>query len=129
MNPIRHTNDTMVWLNKLNAFQSVDDIRHSLTARDPAFDTGRLKQLAVVGAAGEGHRLVDLCGKLGIKVIAVCDDTPSKQGVQVGSVKVQSMEALTGLDRETPVIIASHRVLRAAERLSTMGFRHVAPFA
>jgi len=126
---IRPTNNKIVWHDKLNSFHSVQDMRQWLAARDPVFDTRRLKQLAVVGAAGEGIRLVELCGRKGIDVVAVCDDNPSKQGVQVGSVKVQPIEALMGLDRQMPVMIASHRVLRAAERLSTMGFRHVVPFA
>jgi FkbM family methyltransferase len=33
------------------------------------------------------------------------------------------------LDRATPIVIASHRVLSAAERLSRLGFKAVAPFA
>ena len=68
---IRPTNNKIVWLDKLNSFHSVQDMRQWLAARDPVFDTRRLKQLAVVGAAGEGIRLVELCGRKGIDVVAV----------------------------------------------------------
>jgi FkbM family methyltransferase len=39
------------------------------------------------------------------------------------------MRELAQLDRATPIVIASHRVLGAAERLSRLGFAAVAPFA
>jgi len=96
---IRPTNNKIVWLDKLKSFHSVQDMRQWLAARDAVFDTGRLKRLAVVGAADEGIRLVDLCGNLGIDVVALCDDNPSKQGVQVGSVMVQPIGALMDFDR------------------------------
>jgi FkbM family methyltransferase len=119
----------MAWADQLNSFSSVEGMRHWLTARDPVFDFQSLKRLAVLGAAEEGVRLVELCGKHGIDVLTVADDNPKRQGLQVGCAKVAPVDALVSLDRQTPIVIASHRVLKATERLRMMGFQHVAPFA
>ena len=119
----------MAWLNRLATFNSVAEMRAWLTARDPAFDPKCLKQIVVVGAADEGLRLVELCGKHKIEVVAICDDNPKKQGLKVGATAVKPVDVLKDANRDIPVIIASHRVLKALERLKGMGFRHVAPFA
>ncbi len=122
-------NPAMVWLNKLTEFNSVAEMRAWLTARDPVFDPKCLEKIVVVGAADEGLRLVELCGQRGIEVVAICDDNPKKQGLKVGTTPVTPVDMLKGANRDIPVIIASHRVLKAAERLKGMGFLHVAPFA
>lgn len=119
----------MIWLDQLNRFQSLPDMRDWLRARGSIFETSCIKRLVVVGAADEGMRLVELCGKHGIDVLAVADDNPSKQGIQIGRAKVVPVDALASFDRETPIIVASHRVLKAVQRLRAMEFRHVAPFA
>lgn len=119
----------MPWLDQLREFQSVAEMRAGLLARDAAFDPKHLQKIVVMGAADEGRRLVELCGKLKIEVAAVCDDNPKKQGLQVGATVVKPMDALKDIDRDIPVIIASHRVLKALERLQGMEFTHVAPFA
>ena len=119
----------MAWLNRLATFNSVAEMRAWLIARDPVFDPICLKQIVVVGAADEGLRLVELCDKHKIEVVAICDDNPKKQGLKVGATTVKPVDVLKDANRDIPVIIASHRVLKALERLKGMGFRHVAPFA
>ena len=39
------------------------------------------------------------------------------------------MQTLTELPKSTPVVIASHRVLRVTQRLRDLGFKTVVPFA
>src|SRR5581483_8062689 len=95
----------------------------------PAFDLKRLIQMAIVGAADEGLRLAELCDKHEIWITAICDDDPKKHGMKAGTITVKPVDALQDVDRDVPVIVASHRVLKALERLKGMGFRHVAPFA
>lgn len=119
----------MPWLDKLREFKSVAEMRAWLVAREPAFDPKRLIKMAIVGAADEGLRLAELCNRQKILIAAICDDNPNKQGLKVGTATVKSVNALQDTDRDVPVIIASHRVLKAQERLKGMGFRHVAPFA
>lgn len=119
----------MAWLSKLDTFKSVDEMRAWLTARNPLLNPKGLKRIVVVGAADEGLRLVELCGKRGVEVVAVCDDNLKKQGLSIGGTAVMPVDALKDIDRNLPVIIASHRVLKALERIRGMGFRHVAPFA
>lgn len=119
----------MPWLDKLHEFRSVTEMRAWLTASDPAFDPKRLIKIAIVGAADEGLRLAGLCGTQEIWITAICDDNPKKQGLKVGKLTVKPVDAVQDIDRDIPVIIASHRVLKALERLKGMGFKHVAPFA
>src|SRR5215467_14151095 len=119
----------MPWLRKLEQIRSVTEMCTELVASYPALDPKGLKKIAVVGAADEGLRLVELCGQRGIEVVALCDDNPKKHGLKAGDTAVKSVDALKEFDRDIPVIIASHRVLKAVERLKGMGFLHVAPFA
>ncbi len=119
----------MPWLDKLREFKSVAEMRAWLVARESAFDPKRLIKMAIVGAADEGLRLAELCNRQKILIAAICDDNPNKQGLKVGTATVKSVNALQDMDRDVSVIIASHRVLKAQERLKGMGFRHVAPFA
>ena len=119
----------MPWLEKLLEFESVDQMRAMLLAQNPAFSRKSLNKVVVVGAADEGLRFIQLCEEHAIEVVAVFDDHSQKIGLQIGRHNVNPMEMLEDVDRATPVIIASHRVLKGVERLKEMGFKYVAPFA
>ncbi len=62
-------------------------------------------------------------------MVAIADDHPSKHGKQIDGHIVEPVEALRRLDRATPIVIASHRVLGATERLRGLGHASVLPFA
>jgi FkbM family methyltransferase len=97
--------------------------------RHAAFEPSRLRRLAILGAAGEGQRLAALCGEHGIEIAAIIDDDPNRVATSIGGYRVAPSSALETLDRDCPIVIASHRVLKAAERLKAKGFSAVAPFA
>ena len=103
-------------------------LRERLAARWPAFAGDKLQELAIVGAADEGVRLARLCARRGIALRAVVDDNPKKQGETVHGTKVTPVDALAQLDRDVPVIVASHRSLKPVRRVRQMGFANVAPF-
>lgn len=126
---VSHTDKIMPSLVRLLAYPNAQAIREELRIRYPAFERDKLKNLAIVGAADEGKRLAALCEKLDIKIVAICDDNPAKLGTKIGSLTVMSSSTLDSLDRKLPIIIASHRVLKAASRLSELGFANVVPFA
>lgn len=117
----------MPWLDRLSTVPSVEAILVELRARHPGFVAPR--RIAVLGAADEGRRLVELCAAAGIEVAALVDDNPSLRGEVVDGVPVMPSDTLDELDRACPVVIASHRTLKAAQRLRESGFTHVAPFA
>ena len=117
------------WLARLGGHRSVAEVRQALAARYPAFTADHLRELAIVGAAEEGRRLLALCAERGIAVRGIVDDDPRKQTMRIDSHRVCPASSLDSLDRSTPVVVASHRVLRPVERLRGMGFTHVAPFA
>lgn len=119
----------MNWLDTLLSFSSSAEIRRWLVARNPVFDPEHLRKIIIVGAAEEGLRLLHLCHQQKILVLSIFDHNPKKQGSRLGNMTVRSLDMLEDVDREIPVIIASHRVLKALEHLKGMGFRHVAPFA
>ena len=114
---------------RLSQVRGVSDLRANLQQHYPAFDIRRLAEVAIVGAAGEGVRLAKLCGDQAVKILALVDDDPSKIGKEMAGHPVRPVSGLEQLDRGTPVVVASHRVLRATERLRALGFRTVLPFA
>jgi FkbM family methyltransferase len=116
-------------LDRLAAASSVADLRAGLRRHYPGFDVDNPQRIAVVGAAGEGARLAELCRAQGIALAALADDHPAKIGTQVAGTTVERVAELPRLDRATPIVIASHRVLGAAERLRAQGFATVLPFA
>jgi FkbM family methyltransferase len=111
------------------AASSVDQLLGAMQRHYPGLHVHHLQKIAIVGAAGEGGRLSELCRKRGIEVAAIADDHPSKVGTELDGRRVRPVSELDSLDRGMPVIIASHRVLSATERLRGLGFRLVLPFA
>lgn len=105
------------------------DLRGHLRQHYPAFDVDRISAIAILGAAGEGGRLADLCRAQGIGIAAVADDHPAKTGTDIAGQKVRPVTGLQEIDRSIPVVIASHRVLGATQRLRSFGFGTVLPFA
>ena len=47
----------------------------------------------------------------------------------IAGLQVMPIQTLAALPKSTPIIIASHRVLRVTQRLRELGFKHVVPFA
>jgi FkbM family methyltransferase len=116
-------------LSAIESAATPDVLRADLLARNPKFGPATLHEIAIIGAADEGNRLAALCAAHGIRVAAIADDDPAKVGTSVLDHRVVPTSALAGLDRATPMVIASHRVLGAVERLLSLGFSAVAPFA
>ena len=92
------------------------EVRRALAARYPAFTVDHLRELAIVGAADEGRRLLALCAERGIVVRGIVDDDPTKQAMRLDSYRVSPTSSLDALDRSKPIVVASHRVLRPGGR-------------
>ncbi len=116
-------------LQRLLQAGDASDLRSHLRHHYPALDVERISAIAILGAAGEGVRLAGLCRALGIGVAAVADDHPAKIGTEIAEQKVRPVAGLQEIDRSIPVVIASHRVLGATQRLRSFGFATVLPFA
>jgi FkbM family methyltransferase len=117
------------WLGGLATANGLDSLRGAMRAHTRALDVGNLHSLAIVGAAPEGRRLARICRARGIKVVAIVDDDPAKAGLVVEGVTIAPVQTLATLPKSTPIVIASHRVLRATQRLRGLGFMTVVPFA
>jgi FkbM family methyltransferase len=113
----------------LVAANGLDGLRNAMQAHTAALDVGNLRSLAIVGAAPEGRRLAKICRTRGIAIDAIVDDDPAKTGSLVEGVAIATVQTLANLPRSTPIVIASHRVLRATERLRGLGFTTIVPFA
>jgi FkbM family methyltransferase len=116
------------WLEELRRLGDGVALRASLCARLPALAPGRINRIAIVGAASEGRRLAALCEETSIRVVAIADDQPSRQGHSIGRTTVVPVDDLVAVDRDVPVVIASHRPLQLLQRLRAMGFTTVAMF-
>lgn len=120
----------LLWLERLERPADVAALRAELVARHPAFAPGRLRRLAILGAADEGRRLAGLCRAHGIAVAALLDDNPRRQGTEVEGIVVRPTTGLAEIEPDVPLVIASHRVLLALDRLGAAATeRPVAPFA
>jgi len=122
----RHGKD---WLAQLHSASALDDLTGNLRAYYAGLNARNLGAIAIVGAAGEGQRLSNICVKQGVKVLAHVDNDPSKIGTRILDNTVDSDSALAHFDHTIPIVIASHRVLAATERLRAIGFKTVLPFA
>jgi FkbM family methyltransferase len=107
----------------------LDDLIVNLQSHYPGFNVRNVKTLAIVGAAGEGRRLARLCRKHAINIAAHVDDDSTKAGTVIEGLAIASVSTLERLNRTTPVVIASHRLIDATERLRALGFTTVLPFA
>jgi FkbM family methyltransferase len=117
------------WLERLAAARGITDLRANLQAHYTNLNTADLKGVAVVGVGPEGKRLVGLCKKYGITIVALTDDHPQLIGKEIDGQRIAPVASLEVIDRDVPVVIASHRILDVTERIRKMGFVTVLPFA
>jgi FkbM family methyltransferase len=117
-----------LWLSELFAAGGPSGLRDAMQVHS-ALDIKNLRSLAIVGAAPEGQRLARICAAQGIKIDAIVDDDPTKKDLIVAGLRVAPVQTLRELPKSTPVVIASHRVLRATQCLRDLGFNCVVPFA
>ena len=127
-NDITGTQELGKRLDTIASVGSAAGLKERLAERWPAFTSRKLREVAIVGAAGEGVRLAALCRCHRIVLRGVADDNAMKQTQLVEEHKVTAVEEFDRLDRGTPVIVASHRALLPVRRLRNMGFTNVAPF-
>jgi FkbM family methyltransferase len=114
---------------RLAMAKSVADLVAGVARHNGGLDVTRLKRIAIIGAAPEGERLARICKQHGIAIIAIVDDDPEKLGRKIGDTTVEASATLDGMDRSVPIVIASHRVLGATQKLRAKGFSTVLPFA
>jgi FkbM family methyltransferase len=116
-------------LARLANARSLEDLIAGIRRHHHGFDAASISKVAIVGAGPEGRRLCEICKARGISIAALADDDPGKLGMVLSGAKVEPSARLGELDRATPIIIASHRVLAATQRLRALGFSTVLPFA
>ena len=117
------------WRSTLAAATSVADLTAALVKHTGGLEPGRVTNIAIVGAGPEGRRLAGICEARDIAISAFVDDDPSKIGMIISRATVEPTRRLGDLDREVPIVIASHRVLDVTQRVRALGFRRVLPFA
>lgn len=119
------------WIHYLLHASSVEALREPLAAyyEIPHGENGQIPRMAVIGAAVEGRRLLQLCQQQGIEVVGLYDDHPRLQGQVIQGYPIQPLQQLTSIARQTPIVIASHRVLAPMQTLHARGFTCVMPFA
>ena len=126
--PTLASSEASPWIS-IDRVSSLEDMREAMRAYHTTLDVKNLRSLAIVGAAGEGQRLAHICQAEGIKIDAIVDDDSAKRELVIAGLQVMPIQALAALPKSTPIVIASHRVLRVTQRLRELGFKHVVPFA
>lgn len=128
-NKVTKVTEKLHWLQQLNNYHTVTELRQQLQHRYHKLITNNLTKLIIVGAAGEGKRLADLCAKYAIEIIAHADDNPAVQGTEYAGKQIVPTANLADLDKNVPIIVATHRVLKPIQRMKALGFNQVVPFA
>ncbi len=105
------------------------DALHEAMRAYSGLDIAKLRSLAIVGAAPEGRRLADICKARGIAIAAIVDDDPDKKGLAVADIRVAPVQTLANVQKSTPIVVASHRLLSVTRRVRELGFATVVPFA
>jgi len=108
-------------LARLLRAESVDELRADLLKPWPGLAGGAPERIAILGAGPEGLRLAQTCERLGIDIAGVYDGNARKRGNKFAGQTVFPAEALTRLPKDMPIVVASHRVLGAAESLRALG--------
>jgi FkbM family methyltransferase len=108
---------------------SSDDSRAQLSARYPAFDPAKLSRVAIVGSAGEGERFAELCRDAGIEIVGLYETNTARVGKWVAGKVVHLLESIERLNKDTPIVVASHRLLGPMDRMRILEFRNVAPLS
>ncbi|MGA7786918.1 MAG: hypothetical protein WCA56_02000, partial [Xanthobacteraceae bacterium] len=117
------------WLAVLDMANDRQRLRDAMQSHYGTLDVRQLNSMAIVGAASEGQRLARICQTQKIAIEAIVDDNPVRRGLMVSGSMVEAVDVLARLPKSTPVVIASHRVLRVIERIRNLGFDTVVPFA
>ena len=122
-------NKNFYWIEYLRNVSSIQQLRENLATYHRLLHFNSLREIVIVGTAEEGQRLWRLCNQWNIRVLFLCDDNPAKQGLTIDHYKIHSTDCLETIDKSTPIVIASHRVLKPTQRLRAKGFKTVIPFA
>lgn len=109
--------------------KSVDELRRAIIDKHPAFSLESLKKIIILGASDEGRRFAAYCKNADIEIVSIIDDNPDLVMQRIEGTEIKTFMSLDGESKDIPVIIASHRVLGAYNRLKDMGFNNVAPLA
>src|SRR5262245_32617558 len=86
------------WPAKLSNAHSVGDLVAQVARYNGGLDPAALTDVAIIGAAQEGERLVGICRSRGISIAALVDDDPTKLGTLVEGAKVEPGSRLQELD-------------------------------
>lgn len=116
------------WFSKISALGDIEACRKYILDLYPDLAGERFKKAAVIGAADEGRRLISICRNRKIEIVRFTDDNPGLLGMRHEGVCVAPAAELSDIDKNIPVIVASHRALDPVKRMRNMGFKTVVPF-
>ena len=121
-------NVEMKWIKYLRQMPTIHELKGMLKNSNYCISNALPKQVFVLGAGGEGARLIAECEVAGIEVIKLFDNDVTKRGRSINGVLIEPYDALLDSNNEIPVIIASHRTYSATIGLRSLGF-NVANYA
>lgn len=116
-------------LGRLFEATSPEEIRDGIARCHPRFALDRLDQVAVAGAGPEGRRFVEACARESIRVAGLFDSDPAKQGMRIHGIEVRPFEDIGSLGRDVPIVLATHRLQIAADRIDGAADRPIAPLS
>lgn len=120
-------NDT--WLKLLLELSDLTALDELLTDAHPGLGRNPPSRMAIVGASNAGYRVSSEMKASKIECAGIYDDSPERIGTTINGMVVEPFVNLSGIDLETPVVLATHRVLSPFTRLKQRGFACVWPFA
>lgn len=117
----------MDWIERL-CILDAPKIKEMLCDVHPGCLEGFPKELAIIGASHLGEKVAQECTACGVCILGIFDDASEVQGAVIAGHIVQPTRLLHTIPPETPVILATHRLLNLTRRLRDTGFNNAWPF-
>lgn len=115
----------MTWVETVAKATSIEQLHGQLASAYPAFARERFTDCVVIGAAAEGKRLCRIAAAAGLKIHAVIDGSPERQGETMPNGLKVLADIPANVPLDMPVVVASHRVLNATQAMRKQGRENV----
>ena len=128
MNAGGKNNISFSWIQKLMTCNNSKELKEDLLRNFPGLTDPLPKKIAVIGTSHIGEKIIEELTKKNIDVENVFDHDIKKHGTNFKGIQVRPFEEIEQLNRDTPIILATHRLLGLQKKLKHLGFRNIWSF-
>ncbi|MGA2331137.1 MAG: FkbM family methyltransferase [Syntrophales bacterium] len=117
------------WLQSLSGLHDIGDMRAALDGHCRILSPDWYGRVAILGAGALGRQFLHESNSSHVQILGLYDADESQWGKLVSGQPVRPFTELITLERDVPVIVATHRIGKAHDAVAALGFKHIWPFA